>query len=220
MPQRECMSPEKERQPAIRFEHISLSYGETMVLNDFCLTIPEGEFLTVIGSSGGGKTTMLKLVNGLLKAVGAGHQGVEGHHLCLRRFAWSLFLLYTACHQAECTAKQKKQHVSFHLCHLLPHFESMGSAVFIIRMKFGRGKHVFEILRHYSTVLPHKRARKFLAAGHFFSFRRYPGIGFRALRERPTPPSAHIYETIQRNQRLSGVGCISKRNSPKSAAFS
>ena len=68
MPQRECMSPEKERQPAIRFEHISLSYGETTVLNDFCHTIPEGEFLTVIGSSGGGKTTMLKLVNGLLKA--------------------------------------------------------------------------------------------------------------------------------------------------------
>lgn len=49
----------------IRFEHISKTYGENGVLQDFNLDIRKGEFLTVIGSSGSGKTTMLKLINGL-----------------------------------------------------------------------------------------------------------------------------------------------------------
>lgn len=50
----------------IRLEHVELSYGENRVLRDLTLTVREGEFLTVIGRSGCGKTTMLKLMNGLL----------------------------------------------------------------------------------------------------------------------------------------------------------
>ncbi len=50
----------------IKFENVRKAYGEKTVLNDFSLDIPQGEFLTVIGSSGCGKTTMLKLINGLL----------------------------------------------------------------------------------------------------------------------------------------------------------
>lgn len=49
----------------IRFEHIGKTFGENIVLQDFNLDIYKGEFLTVIGSSGSGKTTMLKLINGL-----------------------------------------------------------------------------------------------------------------------------------------------------------
>lgn len=49
----------------IRFEHIGKTYGENIILQDFNLDIHKGEFLTVIGSSGSGKTTMLKLINGL-----------------------------------------------------------------------------------------------------------------------------------------------------------
>ncbi len=50
----------------IKFENVSKAYAEKKVLNSFLLDIPRGEFLTVIGSSGCGKTTMLKLINGLL----------------------------------------------------------------------------------------------------------------------------------------------------------
>ena len=50
----------------IRFDHVSKSYGENRVLADFNLSINKGEFVTVIGSSGSGKTTMLKMINGLL----------------------------------------------------------------------------------------------------------------------------------------------------------
>ena len=51
---------------AIEFRNICKSYGEKAVLDDFNLRIKKGEFVTIIGSSGCGKTTALKLVNGLL----------------------------------------------------------------------------------------------------------------------------------------------------------
>ena len=49
----------------IRLDHVTKSFGAQTVLNDFSLSIEEGEILTVIGRSGCGKTTMLKTINGL-----------------------------------------------------------------------------------------------------------------------------------------------------------
>ena len=50
----------------IRFKNVSKSYGDTPILNDLSFTIEKGEFITVIGSSGCGKTTTLKMINGLI----------------------------------------------------------------------------------------------------------------------------------------------------------
>lgn len=52
---------------SIRMEHVVKSYGDHCVLKDFEMDIQQGEFISVIGGSGSGKTTVLKLINGLLK---------------------------------------------------------------------------------------------------------------------------------------------------------
>ena len=64
----------------ISLEHVDKSFVETKVLKDFSLAVEEGEFLTVIGRSGCGKTTMLKLINGLLMPE-KGDVIVEGKNL-------------------------------------------------------------------------------------------------------------------------------------------
>lgn len=55
-----------EEQSIIRLEGVFKSYRDNKILKDFNLDIKKGEFLTIIGSSGCGKTTILKLINGLL----------------------------------------------------------------------------------------------------------------------------------------------------------
>ena len=51
---------------AIAFKHVKKVYGEKVIIDDFNLKITPGEFLTVVGSSGCGKTTILKMINGLI----------------------------------------------------------------------------------------------------------------------------------------------------------
>ena len=55
----------------ITLEHVKKSFDGQEILKDFNLSVKEGEFLTVIGRSGCGKTTMLKLMNGLLTPASA-----------------------------------------------------------------------------------------------------------------------------------------------------
>ncbi|MCH1983562.1 ABC transporter ATP-binding protein [Ruminococcus sp. OA3] len=50
----------------IEFQNISKIYGEQKVIDSLNLEIADGEFVTVIGSSGCGKTTLLKMINGLI----------------------------------------------------------------------------------------------------------------------------------------------------------
>ena len=52
---------------AVELKHIKKSYDQNPVLADFNLTVPKGEFVTMIGSSGCGKTTVLKMINGLIE---------------------------------------------------------------------------------------------------------------------------------------------------------
>ena len=50
----------------IRFVDVTKAYDDEAILERFSLDIGRGEFLTIIGSSGCGKTTLLKMINGLL----------------------------------------------------------------------------------------------------------------------------------------------------------
>ena len=55
------------KNPVITIKNLSFSYKNTLVLKDINLTIAENEFLALIGPNGGGKSTLLKLILGLLR---------------------------------------------------------------------------------------------------------------------------------------------------------
>lgn len=54
------------REPAIDVREVSFSYGDVPVLEKVSLQVPEGEFLGIVGPNAGGKSTLLKLLLGLL----------------------------------------------------------------------------------------------------------------------------------------------------------
>ncbi|WP_300726504.1 metal ABC transporter ATP-binding protein [uncultured Bacteroides sp.] len=53
-------------QPIIQLNHISAAYEKKRVLENVDLTVYEKDFLGVIGPNGGGKTTLMKIILGLL----------------------------------------------------------------------------------------------------------------------------------------------------------
>ncbi|MEA5019208.1 MAG: ABC transporter ATP-binding protein [Gordonibacter sp.] len=66
--QDESSSPQSPSNPtsAVIFEHVTKRFGNTTAVDNVSLTIPSGSFITIIGSSGCGKTTLLKMVNALV----------------------------------------------------------------------------------------------------------------------------------------------------------
>lgn len=46
----------------IRFEHVNFAYGDTQTLHDINLTIPTGKTIAFVGSTGSGKSTLIKLL--------------------------------------------------------------------------------------------------------------------------------------------------------------
>lgn len=50
----------------LKLKHISFAYGETKILENINLHVNHGEFVTILGTSGVGKTTLFHLIAGLL----------------------------------------------------------------------------------------------------------------------------------------------------------
>jgi len=51
--------------PLIECRHLWKSFGDTVVLENLNLTVAEGEFVTMVGASGCGKTTFLRMLLGV-----------------------------------------------------------------------------------------------------------------------------------------------------------
>ena len=49
----------------IRIESVSKQYGERLVLSDFSILLQDGEKLAIMGESGRGKTTLLRIIAGM-----------------------------------------------------------------------------------------------------------------------------------------------------------
>jgi phospholipid/cholesterol/gamma-HCH transport system ATP-binding protein len=63
---------------AIRFDRVSLAFDENVVLSEVSFEVPPGHLMVILGASGAGKSTVLRLILGLLKPDG-GRIVVNGH---------------------------------------------------------------------------------------------------------------------------------------------
>lgn len=65
---------------AIEFRNVSKAYADKAVIENMNLSVEKGEFVTIIGSSGCGKTTALKMINGLIEAT-SGEIFIDGENI-------------------------------------------------------------------------------------------------------------------------------------------
>ena len=70
----------------VSFENVSMIYpgGEQKAINDMSFTINDGEFVFLVGQSGSGKTSVIKLITGEVEPCG-GSLFVNGFDLCNMR---------------------------------------------------------------------------------------------------------------------------------------
>lgn len=64
-----------------RLDDVSLNYGDRVILRNCSLDIVEGAITCIIGLSGAGKSTILRLLDGLRKPS-AGHVYIREHDIC------------------------------------------------------------------------------------------------------------------------------------------
>jgi phospholipid/cholesterol/gamma-HCH transport system ATP-binding protein len=75
------MTPAANSKLIARMEDVSLAFGERVVLRNCSLNIVEGAITCIIGLTGAGKSTILRLIDGLL-LPDAGHVYVRGEDIC------------------------------------------------------------------------------------------------------------------------------------------
>ena len=68
----------------LEIKDVSVSYGAIEALNEVNITVPEGQIVAVLGANGGGKTTLLKKISGLVPAT-AGHVLFAGEDITTMR---------------------------------------------------------------------------------------------------------------------------------------
>jgi phospholipid/cholesterol/gamma-HCH transport system ATP-binding protein len=60
--------PASSTESLVEFRHLSFGYGERLVLDDISLALPRGKVTALMGASGGGKTTLIRLMGGQYRA--------------------------------------------------------------------------------------------------------------------------------------------------------
>lgn len=67
----------------IKIEHLGFRYGEREVFTDFSMEVPDGAILCLMGESGCGKTTLLRLLSGRLTACAGRITGTDGQRISM-----------------------------------------------------------------------------------------------------------------------------------------
>jgi phospholipid/cholesterol/gamma-HCH transport system ATP-binding protein len=60
--------PEEPKEAVLRFEHVSVHFGDVAALDDISFAMERGETRIVLGAAGSGKTVLLKTAVGLVRA--------------------------------------------------------------------------------------------------------------------------------------------------------
>src|SRR5438132_5777732 len=71
---------QEEDRPVVVFEHVRLAFDDNVVLKDVSFTVRSGRTKIILGASGSGKSTILKIITGLLRAD-SGAISVNGHRI-------------------------------------------------------------------------------------------------------------------------------------------
>jgi ABC-type glutathione transport system ATPase component len=66
--------------PYLHADSVSVSYGATRVLDRVSLTVAKGELVALLGSSGCGKTTLLRSIAGFVMPTRAASSSTARHH--------------------------------------------------------------------------------------------------------------------------------------------
>lgn len=103
----------------IRISGISKCYGDNQVLNDFSMEIPQGSICCIMGESGVGKTTLLRLIMGFEKPDSGTIEGTGKISAVFQENRLVNWL--TTFENVRLVLKGKKcDNVKEHLCRLLP----------------------------------------------------------------------------------------------------
>ena len=90
--------------PLLKIEHLEVRYGDLIGVSDVSLDVPEGSVVALLGSNGGGKTTVLNAIAGLIplhagriefrgRAIGGRHAfSIVRDGLALSPEGWRLFV--------------------------------------------------------------------------------------------------------------------------------
>lgn len=104
------------RSPLVTLSNIGKGFDGKKVINDFSLTINNGEFITLLGPSGCGKTTILRLIAGLENAD-AGQITLDGTDI------------------TDVPAEQRNINTVFQSYALFPHMTVFDNVAFGLRMQ-------------------------------------------------------------------------------------
>lgn len=105
-----------QSKPIIELRSITKSYGSKTIIENFNLTINNGEFLTILGPSGCGKTTVLRLLAGL-EELDSGHIILDGEDV------------------TEVPAERRHVNTVFQSYALFPHMTIFENVAFGLRMQ-------------------------------------------------------------------------------------
>jgi ABC-type multidrug transport system ATPase subunit len=76
-----------DKMPVIQLEGVTKAFKDTVVIRDLSFSISRGEIVGLLGPNGSGKTTTVRLINGVLLQVVV-------VSMCLSRIPWMNLLTF------------------------------------------------------------------------------------------------------------------------------